>query len=275
MKKTFLSQRNALLSPRGISPGMIAIAFVVVIVLVRLVFPDVLLRILHPVFAGGSGVTTAVRSFSAGFRDSAKLSYTNDQLADENTALVLQNRALTEQIADITKTLLTAPRTAGVLAGVVARPPIAAYDTLVVAAGSDTGVVEGMEAFGPGGTPLGIAKDVANSFTRITLFSAHGNSVAGWAGSSRVPLTLVGEGGGAFSAKVPKDANIHEGGAVYVPGPGAIPMGIVTRIDSDPSSPSATLRITPAANIFSITWVVLKDTGVNFLTAPVATSTKP
>ena len=70
-----------------------------------------------------------------------------------------------------------------------------------------------------------------------------------------MPLSLAGVGAGAFTATLPKAAAISVGDSAYVSGPGAVPLGTIVRIDTDPSSPTVVLYIQPLVNIFSVTWV--------------------
>ena len=79
-----------------------------------------------------------------------------------------------------------------------------------------------------------------------------------------------------MNASVARSADIVEGDAIFISGPGTLPIGFVTRIDSNPSSPSVTLRITPALNLFSLTWISVRATGAtSLISIPVATSTIP
>ena len=80
----------------------------------------------------------------------------------------------------------------------------------------------------------------------------------GWVGQEKIPLTLIGGGGGTLGATAPRSAPIREGDSVFLPGPGALPIGSVVRIDSDPASPSVALRIQNAVNLFSVMWVELR-----------------
>jgi cell shape-determining protein MreC len=118
-----------------------------------------------------------------------------------------------------------------------------------------------MEAFGAGGVPLGKVTSVLSDFSRATLFSSPEMTTNGWVGSAKVPLTITGSGAGTMSASLARSADVSVGDTVSISGPGMLPVGVVVRIDSDPSSPAVTLRITPAVNPFSITWVLLRDTG--------------
>jgi cell shape-determining protein MreC len=209
------------------------------------------------------------------FGNAATLDSRNEQLMNENAALASENQTLFQKLANISA--LSGSQTVGknvptgILAGVVARPPESPYDTLVLAAGENEGVALGQEAFGAGGVPIGVVSSVLADFSRVTLFSAPGTNTVGWVGRTNLPLTIFGAGAGAMNATSARSAGIAVGDTVFVPGPGMLPIGTVTRIDSDPSSPSVTLRIQPALNLFSITWVLLRDTGAALLIS--ATST--
>ncbi len=270
MKRTFLAKRNALLSSTNLSWGTVALAIAVLFFLIRLLAPNFFWYIFTPTFRASDALAQMSHAFLGSFGNSATLTLQNEKLADENATLALQNEALLEKVSTISGLSSSAT---GIMAGVVARPPESPYDTLVVAAGSAEGITVGQEAFGAGTVPLGTVSSVLTHFSRITLFSAPGASVLGWVGSKHLPLIIEGSGAGTVSAVVPRSASIAAGDIVSVPGPGSLPIGEVMRIDSDPSSPSVTLRIQPSLNLFSITWVALRDTGTALKGALSATST--
>lgn len=184
-----------------------------------------------------------------------------DELQAENTALAAENAALSARAADLTNLLGTRTAPAkGVVASVVARPPVAPYDVLIIDQGASDGVATGAAAYGSGGTPLGTVSETTSHTARIQLFSAPGVKTEGWAGSGRIPLTLTGAGSGAFHASVAKEAGVAVGDGVYISGNGAEPIGTITAIESDPSSPSVVLDIRPYANPFSLVWVTIERT---------------
>ena len=262
MKRTYLAKRNALLAEARFSWGLAALVFALLVALMRFVFPGALVTALEPAFALSSAAGSAAHTLLAPFVDAAAVSMRNDVLAEQNRSLAAENQALADKLSALTA-LAGGEKTiaVGIVAGVVARPPESPYDTLIVGAGTADGVAPAMEAFGDGGIPLGVVTAVTQNAARVTLFSAPGATVAGWVGKAKLPLTLTGAGAGAFSATVPRSAAIAAGDIVYLPGPGALPAGSITRIDSNPSSPAETLRIQPAANLFTITWVELRDAG--------------
>jgi cell shape-determining protein MreC len=164
--------------------------------------------------------------------------------------------------------------TPGITAIVIARPPQSPYDTLLIAEGSKTGVRVGMEAFAQTGAPVGVVTSVNDDYAFVTLFSSYGRETAGWIGAKALPVSLVGSGGGTFGAEITRPADVAVGDRVYVPGPGMLAIGSIARIDDDPSQPSLVLRVVPAANFFSLTSVVLRDTGYadTFLRSATSTS---
>ncbi|TSA44444.1 rod shape-determining protein MreC [bacterium] len=258
MKKTFLAKRNALLSSTNISWGAYALIVAILTLLLRLIAPNFFWTLFTPVFRASDSLSQASHAFFNSFGDTAKLALQNEKLTNENSALALQNQALLQKANSLSG---LARESRGITAGVVARPPASPYDTLVLAGGSADGVTLGMEAFGDGGVPLGVITAVLADFSRVTLFSSSGMTLSGWVGRTNLPVTITGAGAGAMRASVARSAGITSGDIVFAPGPGQLPIGSVARVDSDPSSPSVTLRIMPALNLFSVAWVTLRDTG--------------
>ena len=264
MKRTFLAKRNGLLSPTNISWGALALVLAVLVLCVRLLAPNFFWYMFTPVFRTADALAAKNHVFFLSFRDTAVLAVQNEKLASENTVLANENQALTEKISEFSA-LLGTPAAQGILVGVVARPPTSPYDTLVLSEGGEAGITLGMEAFGEGNVPLGMVSSVLTRFSRVTLFSAPGMTTSGWIGHMNIPLTLLGAGGGALHASIARSAGVAVGDTVFIPGPGALPMGKVVRIDDDPSSPEVTLRIQPILNLFSTTWVLVRDIGAALL----------
>lgn len=263
MKKIFLAKRNALLSSTDISWGVWALVCVVFLLLLRLLAPNFFWYMFTPVFRSADALATNTHSFFSSFNNSAQLTLQNEKLQDENAALALENQALLQKMASFDALLGPSAggkyASSGLIASVVARPPESPYDTLVLARGARDGVAIGQGAFGAGGVPLGIVSAVSTDFSRVTLFSSSGIRTNGWVGRANIPITLAGSGAGVMSASLARSAAVTAGDTVF--GPGQLPIGKVTRVDSDPSTSSVTLRITPALNMFSVTWVLLRDTG--------------
>jgi len=264
-------KRNALLSSTKISWGFLALVGVILLFGVRLIAPNFFWNTFAPVFRTADTLSTGSHVLISSFSTTAKLALQNEHLISENTALSNENQALIQKIASLSE-LLDSPMKesqknmmSGIIAGVVSRPPESPYDSFLLSSGASKGVVLGQEVFGMGGVPIGIISAVTDDFSRAILFSAPSMVVHGWIGAhANIPITIFGSGGGAMSASLSRSADVAVGDKVFAPGPGSLPIGIVTRIDSDPTAPGVTLRIQPALNPFSITWVELRDTGEIF-----------
>jgi cell shape-determining protein MreC len=238
--------------------GAIALSAAIVCLLVRLLSPNFFWYALSPAFGASDTFAQAGHTLFGSFGNVASLTTRNEKLASDNAALANENETLRQKLEGVSGLVVEAK---GVVAGVVARPPESPYDTLVLAAGSADGVALGMEVFGAGNVPLGTISSVSANFSRVMLFSAPGVSVLGWVGPKHAPVIVRGEGAGAVSASVPRAAEITVDDVVSLPGPGGFAFGTVVRVDSDPSSPSVTLRIVPSVSIFSVGWVTVRDTG--------------
>lgn len=263
MKRTFLSKRNALLSGRSVPVGAFSLAVVLLILGIRIVAPNIFWQLFSPIFNISDTLASESHTFLNHFSDAAKLASLQERLTAENAMLVSENQTLLKKTADLAALFGSNAQKdiPGILAGVVARPPMSPYDTLELAMGEKEGVVLGMEAFGPGDVPVGFVSSVTAHFSRVTLFSFPGVVMNGWVGPTSTPLTLTGVGAGTLQTSVARAANIGVGNVVFVPGPGMKAIGSVVRVDSDPLSPGVTLRVMLAVSPFSISWVVLRATG--------------
>ncbi len=265
MKKQYFRKANNIgFQGRGVtasppfSIGLgISIMVLVLCVFIRLVAPQTFLTLVTPLITAGTRLTAAV-GVATNTESTEALRAKVDTLEKEHTELSNQNTVLASKVEDLTRLLGTRITTErGILAGVVARPPVAPYGVLILDQGRDAGVEENAFVYGPGGVPMGRITQTTARSSRASLFSLTGTTTAGWVGVQRVPVNILGEGAGAFSAILPKEAGIVVGDVLYVVSGGALPIGVVSSIENDPSSPNVTLRILPYVNPFSVTDVTI------------------
>jgi cell shape-determining protein MreC len=280
MKKQYFHRRNSYaFSGNGSTLWLTGavVVIVVVLILLRSFLPQVFFALAAPLWESGSALSTDVGSFFAGIGNSAKLVQENKSLAQEILTLQNENAVLTARSQDLTSLLSVSSESgesgaqstvgasgarAGILAGVLASPPLSPYDTLIVSSGSAQGVVRGAQVYAAGGIPIGTVTEVTSSTAMVQLLSTPGVTTNGWAGTARVPVEVTGVGAGSYTATLPAAASVSVGDSVYAPGPGAVPFGTVTKIDADPSSPTVVLHIQSLVNMFSITWVEISPTAV-------------
>jgi cell shape-determining protein MreC len=229
-----------------LSKGLLALAVGVLVLLVflfRLFFPGAFFGLATALWSLGNNVNAGL----SGTREADRA------LLEENAELKNENEALKARLRDVGASE-NIPTEAGILAGVLARPPVSPYDTLVLAKGTSAGISLGAIVFAQG-VPVGEIVEAASGISRARLYSSTGQTTQGWLGEERVPVTLEGAGAGAFSATVAREVPVSEGDIVYLPGPGAFPAGVVRIVERNAASPSAALSIEPMVNLFSLTYV--------------------
>ena len=249
MKTRFSRRRNIL--PAGTHVAfLVAGACVVVLLILRFFFPGVLTTLATPFWQVGSAISSSLLVFE----NTQTLAREHRELTAQFEALQNENLSLKTSLKDIG---LLEREDGDIVAGVLARPPLSPYDVLVVNRGTRDGVVVGALTYAKGGVPVGVVADASAMSSRIALFSSAGYVTEGWVGEAQLPVTFVGEGAGTFSSHVPRESEILAGDLVYVAGGGARPIGVVSEVKSEASSPEAELRIRPFVSPFSIPWVVI------------------
>ncbi len=231
---------------------------VLLLLVLRIFAPDALLALASPLLRLGTVSSASVASAGSVFENKAALQADVERLALENARLTTENATLRAKTQDLTKLLGSrTERGSGILSGIIARPPVSPYDVLVIDSGTEEGVAQGAVVFGAGGMPIGTVASASKQNARVLLFSSPGRETEAWAGDARTPITLVGQGSGAMMALVPRELPVKYGDQVFVTGPGAMPIGTVIEVQTDPASPKARVIIRPLANPFSITWVTV------------------
>ena len=246
------------LTPWNLRTGGIVLVVVLTLVVVRAFFPGFFTTLFTPLWNVGERGTASVGAVGTFFTDKRELALERDRVQTENEGLIAENGALRERVADLTALLGSRTETnSGIVGGVLARPPVSPYDVLVIDVGTGDGVKTGAQVFGNGGTPLGTVASVNNSSARVLLYSAPGRETAAWVGEKRIAGTLRGEGSGAFTMLIAREAGVVVGDLILVPGAGALPVGTVISVEDDPAAPRARVRVRPVSNPFSVSWVTI------------------
>lgn len=189
--------------------------------------------------------------------------------------LLLQNEELKRQLEDASVRLATiqaiesenaelktlmgrASTTPYILAAVLVRPPISAYDDLIIDAGRDHGFSTTSLVYTSGNIPIGKVSDVFDQTSKVILFSSIGQKFDVMIGPSHAPAVAIGRGGGQFQAEIPRGSHIVQGDTVTVSSLNGKPFGTVTSLISDPAQIFETVLFAPPVNIFNLRWVLVQ-----------------
>lgn len=259
MRRSSFQRPKGILENKGTLGALIVLAAVLVLASIRYIAPDAFTSLSLPLLSLGRTGTEGAAMLSGGLESKESLHARIEALEEENADLRITNETLSSRINDIEAlgSFPEAGRTYA-LAGVLSGPPLSPYDTLLVEGGAKDAIQTGARAYGTGGVPVGTVASVSFRTSRVLLYSSPGEETTGWFGEERTPIVLLGKGAGAFSATLPRDVPIVSGESVYLPGPGAIPVGSVGAVHEDPASPEKRIDILPRVSPFSLTWLLIE-----------------
>jgi cell shape-determining protein MreC len=145
------------------------------------------------------------------------------------------------------------------LAAVLKRPPLYAYDELLIDLGLNDGVVVGNLVYGSGNVLLGKVIETFGDISRVSLFSSPQNKIDVYIGANKTPFEAKGIGGGNIEVEVSKSVSIVEGDIVTIPSIDNQILGRVQSIEKDPIQPFDTVIITSLSNIYEIRYVLIDN----------------
>jgi cell shape-determining protein MreC len=103
------------------------------------------------------------------------------------------------------------------LAAVLQKAPWVPYDTLLVDAGANEGVLVGDTAYAAGQTVVGRVVEVSATTARVELLSTPGATYQALL-KGALPVAVEGQGGGSMRAEVPAGTEVVVGDPVQFPG---------------------------------------------------------
>lgn len=185
-------------------------------------------------------------------RLSAELAQANALLLDRGI-LFGENRMLKEQFNRFDG---TEKRLIGT---VLSTPPRSVYDTMVIDVGEVNGVGQGDSVLS-GASVLGTVQKVYTRTSIISFFSTSGRKtpVSILHDGEMIPIEATGEGGGAFSASLPKEVSISEGDPVVMPGLNPLFFAFVEAIEGDTTDSFQRIRFKNPISIQSIRFLEIQ-----------------
>lgn len=140
-------------------------------------------------------------------------------------------------------------------ARVAAAPPRTHYDTLLIAAGADDGVLLGDIAT-THGVAVGRVTDVSKETSIVALYSTPGAEHDTYVGEPRAIVVARGLGGGSLETTVPDSVTVVPG-AVVLEAASGFPYAVVTSVVKREIDTSAIVRMSIVASPATLTVVSL------------------
>lgn len=209
---------------RKISPSTAAFLIVITIILVlgllwRDAAANMLWKLLEPVFSARNAAAVSSVGFFGQFGDNAKLAEENRALKEalaSTTALVADRNFLYTENLSLKARLGRLVEDHIVLSAVLLRSPGVPYGILIIDVGTKNGVRVGDYVSSSGSTYIGRVTEAYETTSRITLFSAPGQTYQGLL-RGEVPLALLGQGSGSMTGEVPVGIDVSVGDVVALP----------------------------------------------------------
>lgn len=173
------------------------------------------------------------------FRLKRSLVHENEVLQEEVARMqtqMLDRNLLEERVVELEGKLGRAGSDDRVTARVLVGPGRSAYDTLIIDAGSEQGILVGDKVVYAGAGVIGVTVEVYPTSSKVSLFSSPDKETAVAIGKEAIPAIARGGGMGNFESKIPQGSAVAVGDNVLIPGENMI-LGIVGSIEGKASEP--------------------------------------
>ncbi|HEU4677518.1 MAG TPA: rod shape-determining protein MreC [Candidatus Paceibacterota bacterium] len=124
-----------------------------------------------------------------------------------------------------------------ILAGVISRPPLTPYDTLIIDRGAEDGVIEDAPVYFGNDRAVGYVRTVFSGSALVSLFSSPGAESTVYVFGPNIFTTAEGEGGGVIHLSVPQGIEVKAGDVVVLPSLDGGVLGLVDHVTAEPTEP--------------------------------------
>jgi len=167
------------------------------------------------------------------------------------------------------KTMFSHPRNppAGgyILGAIISRPPQSPYDVLIIDAGSDNGVKEGMTVTVFSDNLLGYVTDVFSKTSKVKLVSFPGEEtnaiIESVSQGAKISALAIGRGGGEMEIKIPSSLEVHSGDRIMTLGTYPLMLGIVEKAEINLSDPFQKIYFRLPVNLQELKYVMIEKYG--------------
>ena len=262
---------------------------VIALFLVLTIFSSSFGRIISvPLVAIGRPFFEMNNSFGEWLRESAVIIKSKAGLEKENTELnekISEMRAknlsyeiIKKENKELKSLLSRVEKDEFVVSAILSRPPQSPYDTLVVDAGSDNGIEEGMQVTAYGNILLGYVTEVfsktskiklisfANEETNVLIIGSKGLGLSDdgaeaeseVVGVRQVSAIATGKGGGNLEVVLPRGVEVNSGDRVATLGINSLLVGVVEETQVDLADPFQKIFLRLPLNLQKLNYILIK-----------------
>ncbi len=245
--------------------------FLAVVTLFHFFFPSALggfaSKVALPLWGAERSIAEEFSAFLAYFSSKKTLQADVEKLSDElahahellldRDLLVQENEALKEQFGRTTK------KNERIIGAILVAPPRSPYDTAILDIGEQNGVAVGDRVLA-GSAVLGLVSKVYTHTSQVEFFSTAGRETpVGILHEGRaIPADAAGQGGGEFTATLPKETEVSVKDSVIMPGLSPLLFAVGESIETTATDSFAHVRFKNPVSIFSLRFLEVERTSV-------------
>ena len=124
-----------------------------------------------------------------------------------------------------------------ILGFVISRPPQSPYDVIVIDAGSNIGIKQGMKAIAYSDILIGHVAEVFSGTSKIKLISYPQEETNLIIENAKISAIGLGLGGGNVEVKIPSSVKVNSGDKIIPEGASQYLLGLADKIETDPLNP--------------------------------------
>ena len=194
----------------------------------------------NPVFKFSRFAAEKKDGFFFLFRNKQSLEEELNYLKEKN--IELENKAILLESAgkenEELKIMLSRPdKKSYILSSIISRPPQSPYDIIIIDAGLDSGVKQGMKAVAYGSILLGHVAEALSSTSKIKLVSYPGEETNLFIENAKISAIGLGLGGGNIEVKISSSVKINSGDKINTEGTSHYLLGTADKIEADALNP--------------------------------------
>ncbi|MFA6797304.1 MAG: rod shape-determining protein MreC [Candidatus Paceibacterota bacterium] len=142
-----------------------------------------------------------------------------------------------------------------ILASVLIKPFLSAYDTLIVDVGTNNNIKVGSQVLANGNSFIGYVSEVYRSTSKVVLYSSYGEKIPVLIGQNNIEKEAFGIGSGNFKVEMPRESDVKEGDNIVVPSISPNIFGIVEKIEFKATDSFQKVLFKNPVNISELKWV--------------------
>lgn len=264
MMMIYLKPSSKRWQKKMLSRGVLILLALIILLVLNVYPPDFLRRpfsnLATPFWQIRDWGGNLLKTISAPFADKNKLLEENASLKAELERKNLTLVALEDLVVENQEFKELGGRQldqAFVLAAILNRPPISPYDTFIIDAGSEDGIIVGDIVLIEKNSAIGEISSVAKNSSLVSLYSTPDRETLVAVGLERVEAPARGRGGGNFGLRLPKGVPVEINDVIILPNINHRLLGLISKIETSPNDPFQTILFSLPVNLNNLRFVMV------------------